>query len=160
MPLCWLPSCRTRDIDYRMSDVWSLALEIALSKSSVCNIRILVFFSPSLSSLPFSLSLIFHQLCISPSFVCRVWHSLLFLSVSPSIQASLQNVKQRSAHWFQLFVLHQDGTLQPSLPDGQRQPPQPWWLFRRQWELQFNHEWPSERTWLTTSLPFCSYPGR
>lgn len=75
-------------------------------------------------------------------------------------KASLQNVKQRSTHWFQLFVLHQDGTFQPGLPDGQRQPPQPWWLIRRQWELQFNHEWPSERTWLATSLPFCSYPGR
>lgn len=90
----------------------------------------------------------------------------LFLSLSLSVcisrqpQASLQNVQQRPTHWLQLFVLHQDGTLQPGLPDGQREPPQPRRLFRRQWELQFNHEWPSERTWLATSLPFCSYPRR
>ena len=97
-----------------------------------------------------------------PLFGLRVWHSLLLflLFVSPPTQASLQNVKQRSAHWFQLFVLHQDGTLQPGLPDGQRQPPQPRWFFRRQRELQLNHEWPSERTWLAASLRFRSYPRR
>lgn len=119
--------------------------------------------SPVFSPLLPGPSLFFHILFASTSFGLWVWHTFLFFSLCfclPNSQASLQNVKQRSAHWFQLFVLHQDGTLQPGLPDGQHQPPQPGWLFRRQRELQFNHEWPSEWTWLATSLPFCSYPWR
>ena len=121
----------------------------------------LFFFFFLQSSLPFPL--VFSPPLCLPLLV-SVFDTLSFSFSSclylPPPQASLQNVKQRSTHWFQLFVLHQDGTLQPGLPDGQRQPPQPRWLFGRQRELQFNHEWPSERTWLATSLPFCSYPRR
>lgn len=72
-----------------------------------------------------------------------------------TIQASLQNVKQGSTHWFQLCVIYQNGTLEPRLFDGQHQSPQPWWLLRRQWELQFNHEWTPEWARFTTALSFC-----
>lgn len=82
-----------------------------------------------------------------------VFNTEILLSLSPPLQASLQNVKQRSTHWFQLFVVHQDGTVEPRLPDGQHQPPQPRWLLRRQRELQFHHEWPSERAGLASPLP-------
>lgn len=112
----------------------------------------LSFFFSSFN-LPFHFLLFFHLLFVSTSFGLCVWHSLLLFLLClylPPPQASLQNVTKID-------------TLIPAVrPSCRRNPPaRPPWrtastttaqvALRTPAGLQFNHEWPSERTWLAAS---------
>lgn len=88
MPLRWLPSCRTRDIDYRMNDVSSPALRSISQRAMSLTYEFFYFFLLSYFPFTFSIfsppSLCFYLFCF---YLC-IWPSLLFflpLFVSPWI---------------------------------------------------------------------------